>query len=215
MTDTDNLPDHRPLTECGVDGQRLLSVYNFIAEHEDQHDQSTWGGLDANQLIRAQEEGDIDFEIRDTSFEGNVAVAVIDNKVKEIDCGSTGCFAGWTVMLAGGKPVINLLALSDEHQVDFHQVVMPDEEGVRNVAVAAADLLFGVNGGEVRYLAEELFNGDNSPAFLREFVLRVLNGANYHDLQAWIQDADDYEWDYADHPDYEPITFDEGLGVYV
>lgn len=213
MTDTDNLPDTRSLIERGVDGQRLLSVFNFIAANDERHDQSAWGGLDADKLREAHSNGDLDMELKVLPFEGSVYA--IDNKVKDIDCGSTGCFAGWTVLLAGGKPVIQEYQLNKEHQVDFTQVLMP-EGGVQEVATVAADLLFGPYT-EVRYFAEDLFNGDNSPAFLREFVLRVLNGATYHDLQAWIEDADDYEgdWDYEDHPDYEPITFDEGLGVYV
>lgn len=215
MTDTNNLPDTRPLfTECGVDAQRMLSVYNFIAQNGERHDQSTWGGLDGGKLREAHHNGELDMELKTIPFYGSVYA--IDNKVKDIDCGSTGCFAGWTVLLAGGRPVIEEFRLNSEFQIDFSQVLMPDGHGVQGVASVAADLLFGPYT-EARYFADDLFNGDNSPAFLREFVLRVLNGATRHDLQAWIEDADDYEgeWDYEDHPDYEPITFDEGLGVYV
>ncbi|QLF83643.1 hypothetical protein SEA_REDWATTLEHOG_140 [Gordonia phage RedWattleHog] len=202
------------MPETDIYSERLLAVFNLIADQPQAHDQGHWGTIPTSAVRQVRD------EIEEVDTTDSYLDRALPNKVA-IDCGTAACFAGWTVLREGGKPVLSSLEISANARVDgdvmtFGNVLMPGEDEPRSVAQVATELLFGDR--DRRWLADDLFNGYNTRSIIRGLVLDLLNGVDDALISERI-DAEAYgEQKGPDGPDdeaVEPIRFDESLGVYV
>lgn len=160
------------------DATALATVLTFLGDHTDRHEQGTWIDLDGpNYRDHADSERVLTtFDHDEPDAEAQYVSVVRSERVW--DCGTVGCLAGWTALLAGWRPTL-----------EFDGVYR--DGVVRPVSDVARELL-NLNVNQ----ANALFAGTNTLEDLWEYADQFTNGEASRRANAL----------YAEHG-HDPIEF--------
>lgn len=220
-----------------VNKELLQKVFNHIANHVEKHEQRLWFETGIETLRSAAEAGDIRTENFDESR--FVVSATADKNLVNVlteDCGTVGCFAGWSCLLSGASPLIyeDALAITfdddeessrfdkESSRFELHEFV--SSSGLVASPDVMARRLLGLKDDEAR----RLFHADNTIEQLRALCLVLLNTGEMTDdsyRMVMSEYDDDYDDEFRDGiatsfgctrvvSDAEPIT-KNSEGVYI
>lgn len=117
---------------------RMAQVMRFCRQHPESHDQKLWIGVDeVDHLDMATPRGETDFG---PASRDDVVITTGEATANVISCGTTACFAGWTVLLNPGDRLLV------RPSGDADDVLTADGQFC-SVQARAADLL-GLNENE-------------------------------------------------------------------
>jgi hypothetical protein len=93
---------------------------------------------------------------------------------RETDCGTVACFAGWSILLAGGE-ILNPAMLSRSIKFDGREYVSFTEAactalGIRSVVVPGSEVYAD---GDLLVHCDDLFSADNTREDLDRFVKAI------------------------------------------
>lgn len=140
------------------DATALATVLTFLGDHADRHDQATWVDPDGPNY-----RDHVDSERVLTTFgndepDAEAQYVSVVRSERVWDCGTVGCLAGWTALLAGWRPTL-----------EFDGVYR--DGVVRPVSDVARELL-NLNANQ----ANALFAGTNTLEDLWEYADEFTNG---------------------------------------
>jgi hypothetical protein len=89
------------MTETKINVEKMRKVLEFISANPERHEQSSWTHVQLADIDTCE-------NVVVDLYNDDVEVYPIQREEAVWSCGTTGCFAGWTAMFEGWRPIAGL-----------------------------------------------------------------------------------------------------------